>query len=554
LTAQLAELVAGLRAAPSFEAGAAALLAPLLARSIAALQETPRGRRATVLRGWVHRRGERSYQAIHGVECDSGSRGSPAASASAWRVVQQTAAPVVVDIEAQRLMDVTGRPLPVEEEQSRWGEATRAQMQARSTTHLLAIPLRGPSDKVIGLAAIEVACPAAVGTRFPVWVDAAAGLQLLCDVATPVLANLAPAPVEDALADRLLPVVGATMAPVVRMLAVFATYDAPLLIRGSTGTGKTHLAEWAHARSARSNGPFESVALHAVAETLRVGELFGWKRGAFTGADRDYEGSVTRARNGTIFLDEIDKLDLDTQAKLLGVLEDGTYRSLGDSRTRKADVRFIVGTNAELETEVREGRFLRDLYYRIHVLPVELPDLRDRADEVEDWARWMLARVPGPTRGRVELIDDAAKVLRRYDWPGNLRQLHSVIVRATALESLRAGHPSELSAEAVRRSLALEGVGGDDGVVDTMDRAAEAFVRAAQRLAPDNGEPSPIQLDQAEALRGLVLEAAVRLTGSERDAFELFGLHAQLKHGNHKKTLRRELARVDALRQTLGEH
>ncbi len=546
MTQELIALAAGLRGAATFEAGAEALLSSLLDRSHTALQETPRGRRATLLRGWVHRRGERSYQAIHGVERGDGPKGSPAASASAWRVIQETGAPVVVDIEAQQLMDVSGRPLAIEEEHRRWGEATRAQMQARSTTHLFALPLRGAQDKVIGLAAIEVACPSLVGTRFPVWSEAAPELQLLCDLACPVLASLAPAPVEDELTDKRLPVVGPTMAPVARMLAVFATYDAPLLIRGATGTGKTHLAEWAHARSARASAPFESVALHAVAETLRVGELFGWKRGAFTGAERDYEGSVTRARGGTVFLDEIDKLDLDTQAKLLGLLEDGTYRSLGDSRTRKADVRFIVGTNADLEQAVRDGTFLRDLYYRIHVLPVELPDLRDRADEVGDWARYMLARVPGPTRGRVELADDAASVLRRYDWPGNLRQLHSVIVRATALESLRAGHPSELSAEAVRRSLALEGVGGEDGVVDTMSRAAEAYVRAAQRLGN-------LDLDQSEAIRGLVLEAAVRLTGSERDAFALFGLHAQLKHGNHKKTLRRELARVDALRELLGE-
>ncbi len=543
----LTRLLEALRQAQDFETGAEALLAPLLETTRQAMADHPRGRRGELLRGWVHRRGERSYQALHGVEIGADDRGPPGPSASAWRLVQATGAAVVVDVEAQRVLHPSGQPL---EADKAWAGATRARLQARQTTHLLALPLRGQGDRVEGLVALELRCAVAVGTRLDLWAPHAAPFQLLCDVAVPILRHLPPATTPSGLTDDLLPVVGPTMAPVVRMLAVFATYDAPMLLRGSTGTGKTSIARWAHARSTRKDGPFEVVALHAVAETLRVGELFGWKRGAFTGAERNHDGCVTRARGGTLFLDEVDKLDLDTQAKLLGLLEDGTYRPLGDPRTRRADVRFVIGTNADLEGEVRAGRFLQDLYFRIHVLPVELPDLRDRADEISDWAAWMLAQMDLPGRGHAGLASEALSVLEVFDWPGNLRQLHSVVVRATALATLAGGSQDLLTEEAIRRSLALESAGPEGGPLEVMARAAEAYVRAARRIAAEGGDP--LSLDHADAFRGLVLSAATRLVGGEREAFELFGLAAQLRHGNHLKTLRRELNRVEQLRELLA--
>ncbi len=549
MSEELTNLMAALRHADDFEVGAEALLTPLLARTQDALDGHARARKGQLLRGWVHRRGDRSYQALHGVEVGAATTGPPGPSASAWRLLQETRAALVVDVEAQRLLEVTGDPLQAS---GTWTGATRARLQARQTTHLLALPLRGQGDRVEGLVALELGCPAAVGTRFDLWASQARELQLLCDVAAPFLRALPPATESAGLTDPLLPVVGSTMAAVVRMLAVFATYDAPVLLRGSTGTGKTSIARWAHARSRRKEGPFETVTLHAVTETLRAGELFGWRRGAFTGADRNHDGCVTRARGGTLFLDEIDKLDLETQARLLGLLEDGSYRPLGEPRTRRSDVRFIVGTNADLEDEVRAGRFLQDLYFRIHVLPVELPDLRDRADEVGDWARWMLSQLDGPGGGiRSTLTDEAVAVLEAFDWPGNLRQLHSVVVRATAMAALD-GSPTEvLSAEAVLRSLALEGVGTEDGALAAMTRAAEAFVRAAQQTASAGKEP--LTLDHSDAFRGLVLDAATRLGGGEREAFVLFGLEAQLRHGNHLKTLRRELGKVEQLQAVLDK-
>ena len=157
---------------------------------------------------------------------------------------------------------------------------------------------------------------------------------------------------------------------------------------GPTGAGKSRLARWCHSRSQRKERPFEAVDLMTIPEDMQMAELFGWKRGAFTGAVSDHAGCIARAEGGTLFIDEIDKLSLKSQAGLLSFLETRDYRRLGDpASAQKADVRLIIGTNADLKKSVEAGEFREDLYYRINVLPVHLPPLADRADEIPAWGR-----------------------------------------------------------------------------------------------------------------------------------------------------------------------
>ena len=545
-----APLLERLRRAETFGAAAELLLQPILAGTRGALGARPG---AAVLRAMVHLRAEGGYAGLHVTEADgtTSDGATPVPSATAWQRLCEVGHPLVVDVEARSTWRMDGTQLA--QDSGAWGQS-RAAIQARSVTHLGLWPLHAPGGSRIGMVSVEVRAPTQIGIGLGCWQSDADAIARAADLAAPYLAGL-PRPQDPVpLRDPLLPVVGDQMAPIVATLEAFAAFDETLLLRGATGTGKSHLARWCHGRSSRAQGPFEVAQLHAVASALQSGELFGWVKGAFTGAVRNHRGWVERAEGGSLFLDEVDKLDLETQAKLLNLLEERRYKPVGSETTRRADVRFLVGTNANLETEVREGRFLRDLYYRINVLPVELPTLRERADEIGAWAGWMarqLHRKRGG-RGRVALDPAAEQALLAYPWPGNLRQLQSVVVRAYAFAGLGGqGSTSAvvLGADHVKRALGFEGGLSDQGsLAIQLGRAAESFVDLALQQR-DAG--TPLDLELAEAFPGFVLDAAVQRMGGERAAFLLFGLEARLKGGNHLKTLRRERQRVEALQAAI---
>lgn len=542
-----APLLERLRRAETFGDAAELLLRPLLAQASQGLRTSPG---AAVLRGMVHLRPEGGYAGLHVREADGilGEGATPVPSATAWQRLRDAGRPVVVDVEARSTWKMDGTQLA--QDSGAWGQS-RAAIQARSVTHLGLWPLRAPGGASIGMVSVEVRAPGRIGLGLDCWAQDSDAVSRACDLAAPYLAGL-PSPQDPVpLRDPLLPVVGERMAPIVATLEAFAAFDETLLLRGDTGTGKSHLARWAHGRSPRAQGPFEVAQLHAVASSLQTGELFGWVKGAFTGATRNHRGWVERAEGGSLFLDEIDKLDLETQAKLLNLLEERRYKPVGSETTRRADVRFLIGTNADLEKEVRAGRFLRDLYYRVNVLPVELPSLRERADEITPWASWMAAQLhrKRSRRGRVSFDSGALQALGAYSWPGNLRQLQSVVVRAYAFAGVvtTTGDDVVLAEEQVTRALGFEGglLAEQGSVSDHLARAAEAFVDLAVQRR-DAGRP--LDLELAEAFPGFVLEAAVARAGGEREAFMLFGLEARLRGGNHLKTLRREQQRIDALR------
>jgi NtrC-family two-component system response regulator AlgB len=213
-----------------------------------------------------------------------------------------------------------------------------------------------------------------------------------------------------------------------------ATSDAPILLRGANGTGKSHLARLIHLCSCRVDKPWITVNCPTLSEDLLASELFGHTRGAFTGAVRDQVGRVEAAEGGTLLLDEIGEMSPCLQAKLLRFLQDKQFERVGETRTRHADVRVIAATNRDLDAEVTAGRFREDLLFRINVIEIEMPALRDRLADILPMARRFLSFFARTTnRPPPELSATAEQALLAYEWPGNVRELRNAMERAIIL-------------------------------------------------------------------------------------------------------------------------
>lgn len=225
-----------------------------------------------------------------------------------------------------------------------------------------------------------------------------------------------------------------------RMLKIYDIIDsvadtkATVLVTGESGTGKSMIARAIHRRSSRRDKPFIELACGALPETLLESELFGHVTGAFTGATVDKLGKFMQANTGTIFLDEISTASPGMQVKLLRVLQDFEFEQVGGNKTFSVDARVILATNEDLGRAVAEGRFRQDLFYRINVINIELPPLRERISDIPLLAQHFLLRITQECRKRVQgFTDDALEALQRYQWPGNVRELQNVIERAVLL-------------------------------------------------------------------------------------------------------------------------
>jgi len=218
----------------------------------------------------------------------------------------------------------------------------------------------------------------------------------------------------------------------IRNLPVLAREDATVLISGETGTGKELVARAIHYLGPRASCPFVAVNCGSIPDTLLEEELFGHERGAFTDAHSSRPGLFAQADKGTVFLDEIDALSFKAQVSLLRVLQDKRFRSIGGTREQTADVRVIAATNARLEELVETGAFRPDLYYRIRILSVHLPPLRDRKEDLPALARHFIRKHAPAERGDLTLSPDARQALNAYHWPGNLRELENAIIRGIA--------------------------------------------------------------------------------------------------------------------------
>lgn len=222
-----------------------------------------------------------------------------------------------------------------------------------------------------------------------------------------------------------------------------ASSEHTVLLQGESGTGKERLAMYIHRHSARRDGPFVKVDCTTVPESLWESELFGYARGAFTGANREGKrGKFDLAAGGTIFLDEIGEVPPHIQVKLLRVLQDKAYDPIGSVETRRADVRIIAATNRDLVQLKERGQFREDLYYRLNVVGLTLPPLRKRKEDLELLTEEILARIVGPDKPLPKLTAEVMAAILLYDWPGNIRELENALSRAVTLAE--AGGPIEL--------------------------------------------------------------------------------------------------------------
>jgi DNA-binding NtrC family response regulator len=236
------------------------------------------------------------------------------------------------------------------------------------------------------------------------------------------------------------------MEEVIQRAELVAQTKSTVLITGETGTGKEMVARLIHHRSAQRDMPLIKVNCAAIPETLLESELFGHVRGAFTGATMSKRGKFALADGGSIFLDEIGTLSTAIQSKLLRVLQEREFEPLGAERTQSVDVRVIAATNRDLKQMVQEGRFQEDLYYRLNVIPIQLPPLRERRDDIRVLIDHFVEKHRQRTGKRVDRVDDeAARALERYDWPGNVRELENTIERAVVLATTPVLTPATIS-------------------------------------------------------------------------------------------------------------
>ncbi len=309
------------------------------------------------------------------------------------------------------------------------------------------------------------------------------------------------------------------MQAVYKRIAVLARDECSVLLLGETGTGKEMVARAIHAHSRRSDGPFVAVNCGGLPETLVESELFGHVRGSFTGADADRTGRFEAAEGGTLFLDEVGELPESTQVKLLRVLDSRQIERVGSTHPRQLDVRIVAATNRDLFAAVRNGRFRADLYYRLAVVQVELPPLRERRTDILPLAEHFIAAAGrGTGAGRID--PDAAEALRDYDWPGNVRELRNAVQHALAVSP---GGPVRL--EDLPDPLRRPGDGAEDGASDA---PAQRYVRQVPDAA---GSLWSAGIEPVE--RELIRRAMRECDGNRSEAAELLGIH--------RNTLRKKL-------------
>ncbi|HVS01789.1 MAG TPA: sigma-54 dependent transcriptional regulator, partial [Thermoanaerobaculia bacterium] len=253
-----------------------------------------------------------------------------------------------------------------------------------------------------------------------------------------------------------------------------------VLLLGESGTGKEEAARLLHQLSGRAEGPFVTVNSAAIPLELFESEFFGHRRGAFTGATADRAGRFQVAHGGTLFLDEVNSLPAMAQAKILRVLNDGSFERVGESRPTTVDVRLVCASNADLVDEVAAGRFRSDLFYRVNVMTVRIPPLRERPEDIaplaEHFLRQLSARFAKPLRG---LAPETREALQSYSWPGNVRELRNVIERAILLEKGEVLRPGSLLFPRVPEGALGDEPSGDLHLRSNLQRAERRLIEAA---------------------------------------------------------------------------
>ena len=335
-----------------------------------------------------------------------------------------------------------------------------------------------------------------------------------------------------------LPIIGRApaMQDVYRVLARLTQSDLTVLITGESGTGKELVARALHDYGQRRAGPFVAINMAAIPRELIESELFGHEKGAFTGAQSRNIGRFEQAQGGTLFLDEIGDMPMEAQTRLLRVLQEGEYTTVGGRTAIKTDVRIVAATNRNLQNQIAQGLFREDLYYRLNVVPLRLPPLRERMEDIPDLVRHFLSKSDGENMTVKNLDVDALDVLIRYNWPGNIRELENLVKRLDALY----GHDA-ISADIVETEI-FKNADIDNATIDrsSLDLGETVEQYLTQYIASFGNELPPPGLHQRilEIVEPPLISAALTATrGNQFKAAELLGIN--------RNTLRKKITTYD---------
>ena len=343
-------------------------------------------------------------------------------------------------------------------------------------------------------------------------------------------------------AEETLPLIGRSpaMQEVYRTIARLSTADLTVMINGESGTGKELVARALHDYGKRRSGPFVAINMAAIPRELIESELFGHERGAFTGATTRTQGRFEQANGGTLFLDEIGDMPPEAQTRLLRVLQEGEFTSVGGRQPIKANVRIIAATHRDLRNAIRQGQFREDLFYRLNVVPIRLPPLRERAEDIPLLARHFLERAHMDGLPLKSLDQGAVDRLKQYSWPGNVRELENLMRRMAAL------CPDEtISVDAVTSELAetqpaapLPGATTEPTGPEPLSQAVERHIRAFFAAHGDGVTPTNVyDLVLAEVERPLIRMTLAATRGNQIKAAAMLGLN--------RNTLRKKIRDLD---------
>ncbi|MDJ0950496.1 MAG: nitrogen regulation protein NR(I) [Alphaproteobacteria bacterium] len=338
--------------------------------------------------------------------------------------------------------------------------------------------------------------------------------------------------------DEELPLIGRSpaMQEVYRAVARLIGTDLTVMIAGESGTGKELVARALHDYGKRRAGPFVAINMAAIPRELIESELFGHEKGAFTGAGARYAGRFEQAQGGTLFLDEIGDMPIEAQTRLLRVLQEGEYTTVGGRTPIRADVRIVAATHRDLRQLIRQGLFREDLFYRLNVVPMRLPPLRERREDIPDLVRHFLGLVTQQGLGSKTIDSQAMARLQEYRWPGNVRELENLIQRIAALYSQEVIGIEVVEAELAEASetLPAEPAGRSDGLGAAVERHLTAYFGAHKGQLPPDGLYERVLREVERPLIALSL-AATR--GNQLKAASLLGLN--------RNTLRKKIRALD---------
>ncbi len=350
-------------------------------------------------------------------------------------------------------------------------------------------------------------------------------------------AQAAPAGEDPDAGEEQLPLIGRSpaMQDIYRTLARLMATDLTVTIYGESGTGKELVARALHDYGKRRHGPFVAINMAAIPRELIESELFGHEKGAFTGAGARHAGRFEQAGGGTLFLDEIGDMPLEAQTRLLRVLQDGTYTTIGGRAPIRADVRVVAATHRDLRQLVRQGLFREDLYYRLNVVPIRLPPLRERSEDIPELVRHFVARAEAEGLPGKALTAEAMADLKAYHWPGNVRELENLVQRLSALYSQDVIGRPELRAELAE---APGGAAVSEAPAESLGDAVEHHLRE-YFLAHQDELPAAGLYDRVlrEIERPLIELSLAATRGNQIRAAKLLGLN--------RNTLRKKIRDLD---------